>query len=199
MASGNNRVAGWVRSTVVRAPLLTGVLILLVIAACDQKPAPDAQKTAPEAQKAAPEAGPTEKAPPIPSASAKLEKVEVPEVRVRPNTDTSVRVAWLTPPGTTVNDEAPFRIRWNRSDGLADAPSDVKSTGSTVKDGFRVKVRPMSGAPNATLAGEIDIVVCDSVTHSVCVPVRRSVELGFVVVKDASEEATVSIPLPAAK
>ena len=132
-------------------------------------------------------------------APAKLEKVEVPEVRVRPDAETSVHVTWVTPSGTMVNDEAPFRIQWNRSDGLAEAPSDVKSTGIAVKDGFRVKVRPMTGAPNPTLAGEINIVVCDSVTHSICVPVRRSVELGFVAVKDAAAEATVSIPLPAAK
>jgi hypothetical protein len=133
------------------------------------------------------------------ASAALVEKVEVPEVRVRPDGDTTVRVTWVTPKGTTVNDEAPFRVRWNRSDGLADAPSDVKSTGSTVKEGFKVKVRPMPGAPNATLDGEINIVVCDDVTHSVCVPVRRSVELGFVAVKDAAEEATVAIPLPAAK
>ena len=130
---------------------------------------------------------------------ALVEKVEIPEVRVRPDDDTTVKVSWITPKGTTVNDEAPFRVRWNRSDGLADAPNDVKSTGSAVKDGFSVKVRPMPGAPNATLDGEINIVVCDDVTHSVCVPVRRSVELGFIAVKDASEEATVAIPLPAAK
>ena len=133
------------------------------------------------------------------AAAAVEEKVEVPEVRVRPDGDTTVRVTWVTPKGTTVNDDAPFRVRWNRSDGLADAPNDVKATGSSVKNGFKVKVRPMPGAPNATLDGEINIVVCDDVTHSVCVPVRRSVELGFVAVKDASEEATVAIPLPAAK
>ena len=127
-----------------------------------------------------------------------METVEVPEVRIKSDAPTTVSVTWLTPKGTTVNDEAPFRVRWNRSDGLADAPTDVKSTGSAVKDGFRVKVKPMAGAPNATLAGEINIVVCDDATHSICVPVRRSVELGFIVAKDASEEATVSIPLPAA-
>jgi len=113
--------------------------------------------------------------------------------------DTTVRVAWVVPKGTGVNDEAPFRVRWNRSDGLADAPNDVTSTGSAVKEGFRVKVRPTPGAPNATLGGDISIVVCDDETHSVCVPVRRSVELGFVPVKDAAAETTVSIPLPAAK
>ncbi len=163
------------------------VAIVLLAGGCERKPAPTADASPP----------------PAPAASAmpppKVEKVEVPEVRVRANADTTVRVSWLTPAGTTVNDEAPFRIRWNRSDGLVEAPADVKSTGSAVKEGFRVKVRPMSGAPNATLNGEIDIVVCDSVTHSVCVPVRRAVELGFVVLKDASDEATVSIPLPAVK
>ena len=133
------------------------------------------------------------------AAPAPVVKVEVPEVRVRSNAETTIRVTWITPQGTAVNDDAPFRVRWNRSDGLVDAPSDVKSTGSAVKDGFRVNVRPMSGAPNATLDGEINIVVCDALTHSVCVPVRRSVELGFVVAKDAAEEATVAIPLPAAK
>jgi len=140
------------------------------------------------AQVAAPEAG-----------AALVEKVEVPEVRIRTDADTTVRVTWITPKGTTVNDEAPFRVRWNRSDGLADAPNDVKATGSAVKDGFVIKVRPMPGAPNATLDGEINIVVCDDVTHSVCVPVRRSVELGFIAVKDATDDATVAIPLPAAK
>jgi hypothetical protein len=127
------------------------------------------------------------------------EKVEIPEVRVKSDASTTVRVRWLTPNGTAVNDDAPFRVQWNRSDGLVEAPTDVKSTGGAVKDGFRVKVRPMSGAPNATLDGEIHIVVCDAENHSICLPVRRSVELGFVVAKDASEEATVSIPLPEAR
>lgn len=131
--------------------------------------------------------------------SAAPEKVEIPEVRVRTDGPTTVRVSWITPAGTTVNDDAPFRVRWNRSDGLAEAPADVKSTGSSVKDGFGVEVEPLPGAPNPTLSGEINIVVCDSVTHSVCVPVKRQVELGFIAAKDAGNEATVAIPLPAAK
>lgn len=131
--------------------------------------------------------------------TAAVEKVEVPEVRVRSEGETTVRVTWITPKGTAVNDEAPFRVRWNRSDGLVEAPNDEKSTGSAVKEGFKVKVRPMPGVPNATLDGEISIVVCDDASHSVCVPVRRAVELGFVAAKDADVETTVSIPLPAAK
>ncbi len=128
-----------------------------------------------------------------------IETIEVPEVRVRKDAPTSVRVTWVTPKNTAVNDEAPFRVRWNRSDGLADAPADVKSTGSQVKDGFTVKVQPMANAPNASLTGEINIVVCDSATHSVCVPVKRSLELGFVVTQDAAEQATVKVPLPEAR
>lgn len=187
--TGNKATSRSVGHVLVRRPL---ALVLLVAAsACDRKPAPNASQV-PAASAPAP-------ADALPVAPSKLEKVEVPEVRVRANDETTVKVTWLVPPGTAVNDDAPFRIRWNRSDGLVEAPNDVKSTGKGVKDGFRVQVRPMPGAPNATLNGEIDIVVCDSATHSVCVPVRRSVELGFVVVKDATAEATVAIPLPAAK
>ncbi len=186
------------RSLVVgRCLVALGLVVgLASLVACERKTSPTGEpaevtpttSTGASPQAKAPDAG-----------AAVAEKVEVPEVRVRTDADTTVRVTWMTPSGTTVNDEAPFRVRWNRSDGLAEAPSDVKSTGSAVKDGFKVKVRPMPGAPNATLGGEINIVVCDDVTHSVCVPVRRSVELGFIAAKDASEETTVAIPLPAAK
>ncbi|MBX3207278.1 MAG: hypothetical protein KF764_19680 [Labilithrix sp.] len=180
------------RGAVARLVVL-GVLSSAIVG-CERKPAPSADASPATV-------GPTAAAELAPDAAvaAAIEKVEVPEVRIRADADTTVRVTWITPPGTAVNDDAPFRVRWNRSDGLADAPNDVKSTGSAVKDGFRVTVRPMAGAPNATLGGEINIVVCDSQTHSVCVPVRRSVELGFIAAKDAAGEATVAIPLPAAK
>jgi hypothetical protein len=158
-------------------------LLTVLLVACDKKPADPAPAVAKTAE--------------APVKADLQEKVEVPEIRVRPNASTTVRVKWITPKGTAVNDEAPFRVRWSRSDGLAEAPGDVKSTGSTVKDGFGVDVRPL--APNATLDGEINIVVCDATNHSVCVPVKRSVQLGFIATKDASEEATVSIPLPAAR
>jgi thiol-disulfide isomerase/thioredoxin/sugar lactone lactonase YvrE len=134
-----------------------------------------------------------------PVANQKLEKVEIPEVRMRPDAPTTVRVTWKAPPGTAVNDDAPFKVRWNRSDGLAEAPADVKTVGNKVKDGFSVTVKPMAGAPVATLAGDIDIVICDAATHSVCIPVKRSLELGFMSVKDAAPEAKIEVPLPEAK
>lgn len=143
------------------------------------------------------QAAPAGSAPP--AAEARVVQVEIPEIHIRPSGPTTVHISWLTPQGTTVNDDAPFRVRWNRSDGLADAPADVRSTGNAVKEGFRITVEPMPGAPNATLDGEVSIVVCDDVTHSVCVPVKRKLQLGFMAVPDAEDEATVAIPLPAAK
>jgi len=126
-------------------------------------------------------------------------KVEFPEVPIRAGATTTVKVAWKTPAGTGVNEEAPFRVRWNRSDALADAPADVKATGTAAKDGFKIAVKPLDGAPNATLGGIIDIVVCDVETHAVCVPVRRAVEIEFVVGKASPAETTVTVDLPQAK
>lgn len=166
------------------------ILSAMVVLACACE-----RKAPPKTDAVVVEAGPA----PAPAAPATVEKVEIPEVRIRAEAETMVQVKWLTAPGTAINDEAPFRIRWDRSDGLAEAPGDVKATGATVKKGFQVKVRPMTGAPNATVSGGIDVVVCDAVNHSICMPVHRSVELGFIVAKDAATEATVAIPLPAVR
>ena len=163
------------------------VLALLACVACERKADPIRDAAAPLATEA------PSIAPPV------VEAVEIPEVRIRPGAPTVVKVDWNVPAGTALNDDAPFRVRWNRSDGLAEAPSDVKATGSAVKDGFRVTVEPTPGAPNATLAGVIDLVICDEATHSVCVPLKRSLELGFIIVKDAAPETSVAVPLPHAK
>jgi hypothetical protein len=171
--------------------VFSAFLAALALVACEKKAPPPAPSAAVDA--GSPGAVASAAAP------ARAEKVEIPEVKIRESGPTVVKVAWSTPPGTAVNDDAPFRVRWNRSDGLAEAPSDVKATGSAVKDGFRVTVQPMTGAPNTTLGGDIDIVVCDAETHSVCVPVKRSIELGFVSAKDGPAEAEVSVPLPQAK
>lgn len=125
-------------------------------------------------------------------------KVEFPEVPIRAGATTTVKVAWKTPAGTGVNEEAPFRVRWNRSDALAEAPADVKANGLAARDGFLISVKPLDGAPNATLGGVIDLVVCDVATHAVCVPVRRALEIEFVVGKASPAETTVTVDLPQA-
>jgi hypothetical protein len=175
---------------------LLAITIAGIVASGCEKSAPAPSKDATPPRGSAPAATPVAV---VDAGLRVLERVEIPEVRIRPSEPTTVQVTWTTPKGTAVNDEAPFRVRWNRSDGLVEAPSDVKSTGNAIKNGFPVKVQPMPGTPNATLDGEINIVVCDDITHALCVPVKRSVSLGFVVVKDAAPEARVAIPLPAAK
>ncbi len=192
--TGNNRVH--CRVTARMRASAAALLLLILAPACDRKPAPEAAPAVSQAPAPVPAVS---SSPRVDLRHAPVERVEVPEVRVRPKAPTKVHVAWLAPKGTAVNDDAPFRVRWNRSDGLAEAPPDVKATGSSAKDGFDVTVQPLAGTPNATLAGEIALVVCDAATHSVCVPVRRSVELGFVAASDAAAEARIEIPLPEAR
>lgn len=190
-----------VRTMARRTLRATGAVLLLVVAPCCEKKEASGSESA-----SSPREPSSAVATPAPPASkvatleaGPVETVEVPEVRVKKDASTTVHVTWIVPKGTAVNDDAPFRVRWNRSDGLVEAPSDVRSTGSAVKDGFYVSVRPTPGTPNATLNGVIDIVVCDATNHSICLPVRRKVELGFVVAMDAADEASVSIPLPEAR
>ena len=166
---------------------------------CERK-TPDATPPPPSSASAAPAAGPVVAAPGA-SASAhpQFAKVEFPEVHIRPGVETKVRVAWRSPPGTGVNEEAPFKVRWSHSDALADAPADVRATGTAAREGFDIRVLPLAGTPNATLTGVIDLVVCDMATHAVCIPVRRTIEIEFVVNKSAPPEATVTVDLPQAK
>jgi len=194
-------------SALLALPLL---VLSLALAACERKatPAPEPVPVAPVASGTP--TTPREGAPGVvargvgsadaPSdASGQFAKVDFPEVPIRAGATTTVKVAWRSPPGTGVNEEAPFRVRWNRSDALAEAPADVKATGTAARDGFRIVVKPLDGAPNATLGGVIDLVVCDMATHSVCIPVRRKVDIEFVVGKTAAAETTVTVDLPQAK
>jgi hypothetical protein len=81
--------------------------------------------------------------------------------------------------GTGVNDEAPFKLRWRSSDGLAEPPADVAAKGASVSNGFDVALVPNHGTTFARLLGDVDLVVCDAETHSVCVPVKRELEMTF--------------------
>jgi hypothetical protein len=175
------------------APLVACALAALALG-CERKPTPAAVTDQPAlpARTAAAVSAPAPR-------EAHTGKVEFPEVPIRAGATTTVRVAWKMPEGTGVNEDAPFKVRWNRSDALAEAPADVKATGTTARDGFVITVKPLAGAPNATLGGVIDLVVCDVQNHSVCLSVRRTVEIEFVVGKAAPAETTVTIPLPQAR
>lgn len=126
-------------------------------------------------------------------------RVDFPEVPIKAGATTTVHVTWKAPAGTGVNEDAPFRVRWSKSDALEAAPADVKATGAAAKNGFSIDVKPLSGAPNATLGGVIDLVVCDVETHLVCVPVKRTVDIEFVVGKGSPPDTTVAVPLPQAR
>ena len=182
--------------------VLASLVVVAVSSGCDRKPAPAPQIQPPIASGAV-SAGAHASAPApadsTPAPHAQAAKVEFPEVHIRPDVETRVRVAWRSPPGTGVNEEAPFKVRWSHSDALANAPADVKATGTSAREGFDIRVTPLGGTPNATLSGVIDLVVCDMATHAVCVPVRRTIEIEFVVNKAAPAEATVTVDLPQAK
>lgn len=169
-------------------------VMIFVSTGCERKPSPD-----PNLEPGAPPAASAPSVAPAVSAGRQVAKVEFPEVPIRAGATTTVKVGWKTPVGTGVNEDAPFKVRWNRSDALADAPADVTATGTAARDGFLIQVKPLDGAPNATLGGVIDLVVCDMATHSVCVPVRRNVEIEFVVGKSAAVATTVTVDLPQAK
>jgi len=130
--------------------------------------------------------------------AAVLEKLEPAEVAVRA-TGGTVRVAWSAPAGTGVNEDAPFKLRWNKSEGLTELPAPIKSVGRTMKDGFTLAVKPAPGATHATMDGELDMVICDIATHAVCVPVRRNLVLKLAIAKDDPGEPRITINLPEAK
>jgi hypothetical protein len=62
---------------------------------------------------------------------------------------------------------------------LAEPPADVAAKGASVSNGFDVALVPNHGTTFARLLGDVDLVVCDAETHSVCVPVKRELEMTF--------------------
>jgi len=132
-------------------------------------------------------------------APARGEPLDLGEVGLAPTGSTRVHFVWKTPTGTGINDEAPFHVSWTSSDGLASVPTSLRSVGATVQQGFDLDVVPIAGTPGGRLTGELGVVLCDTETHLVCVPVRRSIELSFRVATDKAPPPTVSISLPAAK
>lgn len=124
-------------------------------------------------------------------------KFDAAEIAVPPG-KSNLHVQWSVPNGTAINDDAPFTVRWGSSDGLVAPPSDIKGHGKDVRGGFDVPIELMAGASGGQLAGDIDLVVCDVETHSICVPLKRRLELTFAAGK-GNAKGTVTLPLPQAK
>jgi thiol-disulfide isomerase/thioredoxin len=125
--------------------------------------------------------------------------IAVGPLRILPGKASTIQVRWEIPKGTGVNDEAPFRVVWATSSGLARLPASTREKGTLAKDGFEIAVEPLVGAKTAELTGVLDMVVCDVVTHAVCLPVRRTLVASFAVEPGAAPApAPVTIPLPAA-
>ena len=124
-------------------------------------------------------------------------KFDAAEIAVPPG-KSNLHVQWSVPDGTAINDDAPFTVRWGSSDGLVAPPSDIKGHGKDVRGGFDVPIELMAGASGGQLAGDVDLVVCDVETHSICVPLKRRLELTFASRK-GNGKGNVTLPLPRAK
>lgn len=128
-----------------------------------------------------------------------VEVVTLPDVFIAEVGSTTLHVAWKIPAGTGINDEAPFHVRWTTSVGLAEVPPEAKSKGADVRAGFDITVAPLAGEPAAHLGGTLNVVVCDSETHKVCLPVQRRIEVTFSVQKGGKQKVFAEVPLPAAR
>ena len=124
-------------------------------------------------------------------------KFDAAEIMVPPG-KSNLHVQWAVPDGTAINDDAPFTVRWGSSDGLVAPPTDIKGHGKDVRGGFDVPIELMTGASGGQLAGDVDLVVCDTETHAVCVPIKRRLELTFAPSK-GNAKGNVTLPLPRAK
>lgn len=164
------------------------IVLAFALFACGKKP------PAPEASAASA----TTASAVIGSAPTGRPKIDAAEVPVPPG-KSDLHVAWSVPQGTVINDEAPFKLLWTSSDGLVSPPTDIKGHGKDVLSGFEIPIDVMPGSAGAKLSGDLDIVVCDDVTHSVCVPIKRRVELTFAVGAKGSPKGSVALPLPSAK
>ncbi len=184
----------------------SALLLALALSACDKKsdapvptPTTNASAAATAATAASVAGGAVDMAPP-PGAikgARPVERFDVAEIVVPPGSST-LHIAWDLPKGTGVNDDAPVRVRFLESDGLIVAPTDLDGHGKDFANGFDVPLQIASNTTAAKLAGDVELVVCDVDTHSVCVPLKRRLEVTFGVQRGANPGA-LRLPLPQAR
>lgn len=169
------------------------LLLIFVLAACDKKESAVTISPPVITKSSAPGSALVEGA----IGKAERVKFDAAEIAVPPG-KSNLHVQWSVPDGTAINDDAPFSVRWASSDGLVASPADIKGHGKDVRGGFDVPIEVMAGASGGQLAGDVDLVVCDVETHSVCVPIKRRLELTFAAGK-GNAKGSVTLPLPRAK
>jgi DNA-binding beta-propeller fold protein YncE len=107
----------------------------------------------------------------------------------------ALHLAWQLPDGTAVNEDAPFRLHFlERSDGAL--PADIEGKGNAVTAGVDVAIAPAATAAPSHLRADLDIVVCDVVTHRVCLPVRREISFD---VRFGEPGPALALALPSAR
>ncbi len=123
------------------------------------------------------------------------ERLKLAEAAIPKDGASKVHVAFQTPAGTGVNEDAPFRARWIEATGLAQTPAELRAKGGEVQKGFDFSVVPAPGADKVHLVGDVDLVICDIATHRVCIPIRREVDLSFRTEKGAPPpQVTFALP-----
>lgn len=135
---------------------------------------------------------------PLPRVRPSDPVARLPGLRLARARPARVRVIWGLPPGTAINPAAPFKMTWVESEGLSTLPESRRSLGGDVPRAFEFDVMLSDRAAGARAVGVLEVVVCDSVTHAICVPVRRTVEASFAAHSSATR-ALATIALPAAK
>jgi hypothetical protein len=149
----------------------------------------------------APDVAPPSSASPV-KIDPKDEVASLGTLRIPGGKASRVRITWQAPAGTVVNAEASVKLAWVETRGLLGLPQAIRMKGAYAQSGVDLTIEPSPGATEGSMAGVLELVTCDSETHRVCVPIRRTVRASFVVdpsASPASASASATIALPAAK
>jgi thiol-disulfide isomerase/thioredoxin/sugar lactone lactonase YvrE len=138
-------------------------------------------------------------APPLaPTPSAAGPVLSLGRLRAPRSTPSAMHFEWALPEGTSLNDEAPVRLAWTSSRGLARAPDAVRTTGARARGGLDVTLEPSGDATAAALEGTLTLVICDEIQHRVCVPVERTIKVDLAL-EPGAPPARATIPMPRAE
>lgn len=130
--------------------------------------------------------------------------LKIPRASASEGAKAILNIGFRIPAGTAINADAPFKLIWEEAHGLIKVPEPQKRLGKDVQQGVRVELEPAKNSISGALAGTLELMLCDDVTHRVCVPYKRSISATFSVVDGAPSssspaELRVTVELPAAQ